>query len=176
MTRRVGFSCRPTPRQPSGPTDSIEHCRRKKPMTTYPERPRSASCYRRAWSSPARRSAPRREDGHRVPRARRGARGGADARRGQHPGRRHPARRRARRARPRPSAPSPRPSTPGRAATPWASRSTPPTAARSPTGWVTGTARPGHLGRTLATHEVVMTDEQGRRLSTVRMTNLLRDQ
>jgi hypothetical protein len=28
---------------------------------------------------------------------------------------------------------------------------------------------------TLATHEIVMRDEQGRRLSTVRMTNFLRD-
>jgi 1,4-dihydroxy-2-naphthoyl-CoA hydrolase len=42
-------------------------------------------------------------------------------------------------------------------------------------GWVTGTATALVLGRTLATHEIVMTDEQGRRLSTVRMTNLLRD-
>ena len=32
------------------------------------------------------------------------------------------------------------------------------------------------LGRTLATHEIVMTDENGRRLSTVRMTNMLLDQ
>jgi 1,4-dihydroxy-2-naphthoyl-CoA hydrolase len=42
-------------------------------------------------------------------------------------------------------------------------------------GWVTGTCRSLVLGRTLATHEIVMTDEQGRRLSTVRMTNMLRD-
>lgn len=42
-------------------------------------------------------------------------------------------------------------------------------------GTVTGTATAIHLGRTLATHEVVMTDEQGRRLSTARITNLLRD-
>ena len=42
-------------------------------------------------------------------------------------------------------------------------------------GWVTGTCRALVLGRTLCTHEIVMTDEQGRRLSTVRMTNLLRD-
>ncbi len=42
-------------------------------------------------------------------------------------------------------------------------------------GWVTGTCRAISLGRTLATHEIVMTDEQGRRLSTVRMTNMLRD-
>lgn len=42
-------------------------------------------------------------------------------------------------------------------------------------GWVTGTCTALVLGRTLATHEIVMTDEQGRRLSTVRMTNMLRD-
>jgi hypothetical protein len=30
------------------------------------------------------------------------------------------------------------------------------------------------LGRTLATHEIVMTDDEGRRLSTVRMTNMVR--
>lgn len=43
-------------------------------------------------------------------------------------------------------------------------------------GWVTGTCTALVLGRTLATHEIVMTDDAGRRLSTVRMTNLLRDQ
>ena len=43
-------------------------------------------------------------------------------------------------------------------------------------GLVTGTCRALVLGRTLCTHEIVMTDEQGRRLSTVRMTNMLRDQ
>lgn len=42
-------------------------------------------------------------------------------------------------------------------------------------GWVTGTCRALSLGRTLATHEIVMTDEEGRRLSTVRMTNFLKD-
>jgi len=42
-------------------------------------------------------------------------------------------------------------------------------------GWVTGTCRALSLGRTLATHEIVMTDEDGNRLSTVRMTNYLRD-
>lgn len=42
-------------------------------------------------------------------------------------------------------------------------------------GLVTGTCRALVLGRTLCTHEIVMTDEQGRRLSTVRMTNMLRD-
>ena len=42
-------------------------------------------------------------------------------------------------------------------------------------GIVTGTCRALVLGRTLCTHEIVMTDEEGRRLSTVRMTNMLRD-
>ena len=42
-------------------------------------------------------------------------------------------------------------------------------------GWVTATCTAISLGRTLATHEIVMTDEEGRRLSTVRMTNFLKD-
>ena len=42
-------------------------------------------------------------------------------------------------------------------------------------GTVTGTATAIHLGNTLVTHEIIMTDEQGRRLSTARMTNMLRD-
>jgi len=42
-------------------------------------------------------------------------------------------------------------------------------------GLVTGTCTALVLGRTLCTHEIVMTDDQGRRLSTVRMTNMLRD-
>ncbi|WP_035770841.1 hotdog fold thioesterase [Arthrobacter sp. Br18] len=42
-------------------------------------------------------------------------------------------------------------------------------------GTVTGTATALHLGRTLTTHEVVMTDDDGRRLSTARITNLIRD-
>ena len=43
-------------------------------------------------------------------------------------------------------------------------------------GWVTGTCDAISLGRTLATHEIVMRDDEGRRLSTVRMTNMLLDQ
>ncbi|WP_375400216.1 PaaI family thioesterase [uncultured Amnibacterium sp.] len=43
------------------------------------------------------------------------------------------------------------------------------------TGFVTGTCDALSLGRTLCTHEIVMRDDEGRRLSTVRMTNLLRD-
>ena len=42
-------------------------------------------------------------------------------------------------------------------------------------GWVTGTCTSVALGRTLATHEIAITDDQGRRLSTIRMTNMLRD-
>ena len=42
-------------------------------------------------------------------------------------------------------------------------------------GWVTGTCEALVLGRTLCTHEIVLRDDAGRRLSTVRMTNLLRD-
>lgn len=42
-------------------------------------------------------------------------------------------------------------------------------------GWVTGTCTALSLGSTLATHEIVVTDEEGRRLSTIRMTNFLRD-
>jgi 1,4-dihydroxy-2-naphthoyl-CoA hydrolase len=42
-------------------------------------------------------------------------------------------------------------------------------------GWVTGTCRAIVLGRTLCTHEIAIEDEEGRRLSTVRMTNMLRD-
>jgi 1,4-dihydroxy-2-naphthoyl-CoA hydrolase len=43
-------------------------------------------------------------------------------------------------------------------------------------GLVTATCTALSLGRTLATHEIVMRDESGRRLSTVRMTNMLLDQ
>lgn len=42
-------------------------------------------------------------------------------------------------------------------------------------GVVTGTCTAIVLGRTLATHEIVIRDDEGRRLSTVRMTNMLRD-
>jgi uncharacterized protein (TIGR00369 family) len=42
-------------------------------------------------------------------------------------------------------------------------------------GWVTGTCTAISLGRTITVHEIVVTDEEGNRLSTVRMTNLLRD-
>jgi 1,4-dihydroxy-2-naphthoyl-CoA hydrolase len=42
-------------------------------------------------------------------------------------------------------------------------------------GTVTITSTPIHLGRTLTTHEVLLTDETGRRLCTLRITNLLLD-
>ena len=42
-------------------------------------------------------------------------------------------------------------------------------------GIVTGVCRAISLGRTLCTHEIEISDEQGRRVSTVRITNLLRD-
>jgi 1,4-dihydroxy-2-naphthoyl-CoA hydrolase len=42
-------------------------------------------------------------------------------------------------------------------------------------GVVTGTATPLHLGRGTATYEVVVTDEQGRRVCTSRITCLIRD-
>jgi len=41
-------------------------------------------------------------------------------------------------------------------------------------GTVTATCEALVLGRTLATHEIVVRDEQGRRLSTIRMTNMIR--
>lgn len=40
-------------------------------------------------------------------------------------------------------------------------------------GLVTGVCTPIHLGRTLTTHEIVITDEQGRRVCTSRITNML---
>ena len=39
-------------------------------------------------------------------------------------------------------------------------------------GTVTGVCTPIHLGRTLTVHEIAITDERGRRCSTVRITNL----
>ena len=42
-------------------------------------------------------------------------------------------------------------------------------------GFVTATCDALVLGRTLCTHEIVIRNEAGERLSTVRMSNLLRD-
>jgi uncharacterized protein (TIGR00369 family) len=43
------------------------------------------------------------------------------------------------------------------------------------TGLVTGVCTPLHLGRSLTVHEIVITDEDGRRCSTVRITNHIKD-
>lgn len=42
-------------------------------------------------------------------------------------------------------------------------------------GFVTGVCQPLHLGRTLTTHEIVVTDDQDRRCSTIRITNFIRE-
>jgi len=42
-------------------------------------------------------------------------------------------------------------------------------------GVVTGVCTPLHLGRSLAVHEIVVTDEKGRRCSTVRITNHIKN-
>ena len=42
-------------------------------------------------------------------------------------------------------------------------------------GTVTATAEPLHLGRTTASYQVVVTDEEGRRVCTARITSQLRD-
>jgi uncharacterized protein (TIGR00369 family) len=42
-------------------------------------------------------------------------------------------------------------------------------------GVVTATARAVNVGRNLATHEIAVEDEEGNRLSTIRITNFLRD-
>jgi uncharacterized protein (TIGR00369 family) len=42
-------------------------------------------------------------------------------------------------------------------------------------GLITATAKAINLGRNLTTHEITVTDESGNRLSTVRITNFLRD-
>ncbi|MBZ4486427.1 hotdog fold thioesterase [Microbacterium sp. cx-55] len=42
-------------------------------------------------------------------------------------------------------------------------------------GHVTGVCTPIHLGRTMTVHEIVVSDDQGRRCSTIRITNLIKD-
>ncbi|MFT3798950.1 hotdog fold thioesterase [Microbacterium sp.] len=42
-------------------------------------------------------------------------------------------------------------------------------------GIVTGVCTPIHLGRSLTVHEIAISDDQGRRCSTVRITNMIRD-
>ena len=42
-------------------------------------------------------------------------------------------------------------------------------------GVVTGVCTPVHLGRSITVHEIVVSDDQGRRCSTIRITNMIRD-
>ena len=42
-------------------------------------------------------------------------------------------------------------------------------------GTVTGVCTPLHLGRTITVHEIVVTDDQGRRCSTIRITTHIKD-
>ena len=42
-------------------------------------------------------------------------------------------------------------------------------------GYITAECKAIHLGRNLTVHEIVCTDEQGRRLSTVRLTNYIKE-
>ena len=48
--------------------------------------------------------------------------------------------------------------------------------ASATSGIVTGVATAVRLGRTVTSHEIVVTDDQGRRLCTARITNLLVDE
>ena len=41
-------------------------------------------------------------------------------------------------------------------------------------GWVTGVCTPIHLGRSMTVHEIAITDADGKRCSTVRITNYLK--
>lgn len=42
-------------------------------------------------------------------------------------------------------------------------------------GIVTGVCTPIHLGRSVMVHEIVVTDDQGNRCSTIRITNMIKD-
>ena len=42
-------------------------------------------------------------------------------------------------------------------------------------GIVTGVCTPVHLGRSVTVHEIAVSDDQGRRLSTIRITNMVKD-
>ena len=42
-------------------------------------------------------------------------------------------------------------------------------------GWVTGTCVPLHTGRSLMVHEIICRDDDGNRLSTVRITNMVKE-
>ncbi|MFA4840630.1 MAG: hotdog fold thioesterase [Agrococcus sp.] len=41
-------------------------------------------------------------------------------------------------------------------------------------GWVTAECKALHLGRSMTVHEIVCTDDEGRRASTIRITNFIR--
>lgn len=41
-------------------------------------------------------------------------------------------------------------------------------------GVVTGVCTPVHLGRSITVHEIVVSDDQGRRCSTIRITNMIK--
>ncbi|WP_167050348.1 hotdog fold thioesterase [Microbacterium halimionae] len=43
------------------------------------------------------------------------------------------------------------------------------------TGRVIGVCTPIHIGRSILVHEIVISDDQGRRCSTVRITNMVKD-
>jgi len=47
--------------------------------------------------------------------------------------------------------------------------------ASATSGIVTGVCTPIHLGRSLTVHEIAITNEAGKRCSTVRITNLIKD-
>lgn len=42
-------------------------------------------------------------------------------------------------------------------------------------GIVTGVCTPIHLGRSVTVHEIAVSDDQGRRCSTIRITNMIKD-
>ncbi len=42
-------------------------------------------------------------------------------------------------------------------------------------GIVTGVCTPIHLGRSITVHEIVVSDDQGRRCSTIRITNMIKE-
>lgn len=42
-------------------------------------------------------------------------------------------------------------------------------------GYVTGVCTPIHLGRSITVHEIVISNEDGKRCSTVRITNMVKD-
>jgi uncharacterized protein (TIGR00369 family) len=42
-------------------------------------------------------------------------------------------------------------------------------------GIVTGVCTPVHLGQSITVHEIVVSDDQGQRLSTIRITNMIKN-